>query len=271
MTRSAFRRNLVFASLLLLVAAGARAAEQFVAPTGTLRAVYIGANLAQARRDPATGTVSGVAADLARELARRAGVPSTITPLATASDVLEAVRSGSADIGFVAPNPERMGAVLYSQTYMLVPQSALVLADSNVRSVRDLDRPGNSIGANTDDTVGVWLKGRLTAARLRTTPDYTLREPVQWLKDGTVVAFAGNRQRLAANTRNDTGLRMLPDNFCGVPQTIAVPRDRADRLRWIDAALDDLRASGFLADAVSRSGVDGLEVARPEAPRPICG
>jgi polar amino acid transport system substrate-binding protein len=98
-----------------------------------------------------------------------------------------------------------------------------------------------------------------------------LREPVQWLKDGAVVAFAGNRQRLAANTRNVIGLRMLPDNFCGVPQTIAVVRDRPDRLRWINAALDDLRASGFLADSVSRGGVDGLEVARPEAPRPICG
>ena len=246
------------------------AAEPLLAPTGTLRAAYIVANLAQARRDPATGVTSGVVVDLTRELGRRAGVPVIVTPLATAADVLEAVRSGSADIGFVAPNPQRRGVVLYSQTYMLVQQSALVRADSDLRSIRDLDRPGNVIGANVDDTVGVWLKGRLAAARVLATPDYTLREAVRWLQDGTVVAFAGNRQRLTANTRDVTGLRLLPDNFCGVPQTIAVPRDRTDRLRWIAAALDELRTSGFLASSVSRSGVDGLEVARSEDSGRIC-
>ncbi len=239
------------------------AADPVLAPTGTLRAAYIVANLAQARRDPATGVVSGVIADITGELGRRAGVPVTIAPLPTAADVLEAVRSGSADIGFVAPNPERKGVVLYSQTYMLVQQSALVRADSDLQSVRDVDRQGQVIGVNTDDSVGVWLQARLAAARVRTTPDYTLREAVQWLKNGTVSAFAGNRQRLAANTREVTGLRLLPDNFYGVPQTIAVPLDRGDRLKRIDAALDDLRAGGFLAESVLRSGVDGLDVAPP--------
>lgn len=252
--------------LMSLLAGSVMAAEPAVAPTGQLRAAYIVANLAQARRDPATGVVSGVAADLTRELGRRAGVPTAIAPLATAADVLEAVRSGSADIGFVAPNPQRQGTALYSQTYMLVQQSALVRADSKMQSVRDLDHVTQAVGVNTDDSVGVWLQERLGAARIRATPDYTLREAVQWLTDGTVVAFAGNRQRLAANTRDATGLRLLPDNFYGVPQAIAVPLGHGDRLKWINAALDDLRTSGFLADSVMRSGVDGLDVA-PAEPR----
>jgi polar amino acid transport system substrate-binding protein len=256
------RRWVTVTLLLFLQLAGTvMAAKSIVAPTGTLRAAYIVANLAQARRDPATGVVSGVVVDITRELGRRAGVPVTITPLRTAADVLEAIQSGSADIGFVAPNPERKGVVLYSQTYMLVQQSALVRADSNLQSVLDVDRPGQVIGVNTDDSVGVWLKERLGATRVRATPDYTLREAVQWLKDGTVIAFAGNRQRLAANTRDEAGLRLLPDNFYAVPQAIAVPLDRSDRLKWINTALEDLRAGGFLADSVSRSGVDGLEVA----------
>lgn len=246
-------------------AAAARAADPILAPTGTLRAAYIVANLAQAKRDPATGVVSGVIADITRELGRRAGVPVSIAALATAADVLQAVRSGTADIGFVAPNPERTGQVLYSQVYMRVQQSALVLADADLHSVRELDRPGFVIGVNTDDSVGVWLRDRLNVAQVRATPDYTLREPVGWLKAGTITAFAGNRQRLAANTREVTGLRLLPDNFYGVPQTIAVPIERPDRLKAVDAALGDLRASGFLADSIARSGVDGLEVAPAES------
>src|SRR6202043_2406155 len=109
---------------------GAAAADPVLAPTGTLRAAYIVANLAQARLDADTGAITGVVADLTRELARRAGVPRTTTPLPTAAAVLEAVRTGAADIGFVAPNPERTGVVLYSQTYMLVQQSPLVGTDS---------------------------------------------------------------------------------------------------------------------------------------------
>ena len=75
----------------------------------------------------------------------------TITPLPTAAAVIEAVRSGAADIGFVAPNPDRTGPVLYSQTYMLVQQSALVRADfPPLHSVNELDRPGHVIGINTE-------------------------------------------------------------------------------------------------------------------------
>ena len=128
-------------------------------------------------------------------------MPVTITPLPTAAAVIEAIRSGAADIGFVAPNPERTGLVLYSQPYMLVQQSALVRADSPFRSINELDRAGQVIGINIDDSVGVWLQQHLTAARVRATPDYTLRDAVQWLQNGEVVAFAGGRQRLSSGTR----------------------------------------------------------------------
>src|SRR5439155_15851909 len=95
---------------------------------------------------------------------------------------------------------------------------------------------------------------------------YTLRDAVQWLQDGAVVAFAGGRQRLTSGTQNMRGLRMLDDNFYGVPQAIAVPLDRTDRLQLVNAALDELRANGFLADSVARSGVEGLTVAPVDTP-----
>ena len=254
-------RRALLSLVAVLLASPGKAADPVLAPSGTLRAAYIGPNVAQARLDPATGTISGVAADIARDLGRRADVPVSITPLPTAAAVLEAVRSGQADIGFVAPNPERTGVVLYSQTYMLVQQSALVRADSPLRSVNELDRPGQVIGVNTDDSVGVWLKRRLTAAKVQETPDYTLRAAVQWLRNGDIVAFAGGRQRLSGGTRDVPGLRMLEDNFYGVPQAVAVPLDRPDRLRSVDAILAELRASGFLAASVTRSGIEGLTVA----------
>jgi hypothetical protein len=61
----------------------------------------------------------------------------------------------------VAPNPERTGVVLYSQTYVLVQQSALVRADSLLRSVRELDRPGEVDFIRERDTLVVSKLDRL--------------------------------------------------------------------------------------------------------------
>lgn len=56
--------------LLILGGGQARAADPVLAPGGTLRAAYIVANLAQARLDRTTGTVTGVIADITREMGR---------------------------------------------------------------------------------------------------------------------------------------------------------------------------------------------------------
>lgn len=238
-------------------------AETALAPTGTLRATYIVSNLAQMSRDPATGAFKGVSADVARELARRANVPVVITPVESAAAVLEAVKTGAADIGFVAPNPDRTGIVSYSQTYMLVQQSALVRDGVPIRSVSELDQPGRTIGVNTGDSVGVWLRTRLRHAKLRESPDSSLKEASAWLLDGTIDAFAGNRQRLAFGTKHIPNLHLLPDNLYGVPQTVAVALERMEVLKTVNMALDEMRNTGFLARSVAESGVDGISVAPP--------
>jgi len=194
-------------------------------------------------------------------MGRRAGLPVAISPLPTASAVLQAVRRGAADIGFVAPNPERTGVVLYSQTYMLVQQSALVRADSPLRSVGELDRPGQVLGVTPMTAWGVWLQERLTAARVR--------------RDARL--YASRRCPMVAGRRGG-GIRWRPTAYrrryqqrflaCGFWTTTSMRAagnrradDRENRLALVNAALDEFRAA-LLADAVARSGIDGLAVAR---------
>src|SRR3954471_445260 len=68
-------RRALLSLVAVLLASPGKAADPVLAPSGTLRAAYIGPNVAQARLDPATGTISGVAADIARSgpQGRRAG------------------------------------------------------------------------------------------------------------------------------------------------------------------------------------------------------
>ena len=137
----AMRNFITFA--FALIAFGAQptmADDRDIAPGGTLRAVYLAGNPAQAVQDRATGAIRGASADLARELGRRMNMPVEIKPVADPKAVIDAVSGGEADIGFVAFEPSRAGTVEFSQTYMLVRQSFLVLEGSSIRAIADVDR-----------------------------------------------------------------------------------------------------------------------------------
>src|SRR5688500_8063949 len=96
--------KLIGALLLLLTMSPsiALADANALAPGGTLRAVDLAGNPAQAVRDAASGEIRGASADLARELGRRFNVPVAIAPSANPQTVIDAVAKGEADIGFVA-------------------------------------------------------------------------------------------------------------------------------------------------------------------------
>jgi len=57
------------------------------------------------------------------------------------------------------------------------------------------------------------------------------------------------------------GTRLLPDSLFGVPQTIIVSKGKHDVLAAINRFIDDVRASGFLQNAIASSGVIGLQPA----------
>ncbi|MDB5915526.1 MAG: hypothetical protein JWP22_4201 [Ramlibacter sp.] len=229
-----------------------------------LRAAYISTNTAQAVRD-GNGAFRGVSADVARELGRLMQAEVQIIPLPAAADVIEAVRSGAADIGFVAPNPSRM-VLAYSQTYMQVQQGFLVRQDSPVTRPEQLNRPGAVLGANTGDSVGVYLKANFPGTKVLESADYGMKETAQWLTEGRVEAFGGNRPRLRLAAAQAPGLRLLEGNLYAVPQAIAVAPDNAAMLAFVNRALGAMRSSGFLESAVQRGGVEGVSVA--PAPRP---
>ena len=58
---------------------------------------------------------------------------------------------------------------------------------------------------------------------------------------------------------------MLSDNLFNVPQNIVVPMGKPEVLAAVNAFLDDVRASGFLREAVAKGGAIGVEAA-PKSP-----
>ena len=108
-----------------------------LAPTGTLRAVFLGSNPVQGRVDPQTKAVTGPVADLVKELAGRLHVPYALIPAADARHVIETLNAHTADIGFLAFDPSRAEEVDFSRPYAVMYNTYLVRADSSIHKAAE--------------------------------------------------------------------------------------------------------------------------------------
>ena len=253
-------------AVALLALAGHAALANELAPTGTLRATYIATNPVQAFVDPATGQVRGPAAELTRELAKRAGIAFTIKGANGVQGVIDSVQNGEADIGFVAFDPSRAVQVDFSQAYSLAQNTYLVAEASPIRSVADADKPGIRIGVGARDAGDHFLTRTLKHAALKRNEGGNLEVALRQLAAGEIDAYAGNRMRLHGAVQKTPGLRLATDNFYGVEQSVIVPKGNMARLAMVEKFLEEARASGLIAASIARAGLVGVDVA-PRRPR----
>jgi polar amino acid transport system substrate-binding protein len=257
----------VFFALALALVLAQSPQRAVLAPTGTLRASFIASNPVQGRVDPQTGMTTGPAPDLVRELARRLGVPHEINPLPDAPAVLESVRSGKVDIGFLAQEAERASQVDFSDAYSNSGAAYAVRADARFQKSADVDRPGLTIGAVAGQSPEVYLRANVKNARVESLPTVPANAALgKMLIDGTFDAFGANRTRMEELVREVPGLRVLPDDYMVTSQAIVVPKGDGARLAEINRYLADVRASGFVRTSLERAKVAGVSVA-PEPNR----
>ena len=235
-----------------------------LAPTGTLRATFLGGNPAQGRVDPKTGEVTGLVADITRELARRLGVPFQIKPADGVRGVLDAIKTQTADLGFLAFDATRAAEVDFSEPYALAYNTYVVLADSPLRTIADTDREGIRIAARKGDSGDLYLSRTLKHAQLKSIEGLSVEQAERMLAAHEIDAFGTNRQRLAEDTARFPDLRLLTDNFFGVEQSLVVSKGDPARAAYLNRLIDDLRAGGFLQAAIDRAQLHGVEVAPPK-------
>ncbi len=240
---------------------GQQDASRVLAPTGTLRAVFLASNPVQGRVDSTSGAVTGPAADLVREVAGRLNVPFSIRGLDGVPAVMTAVTQGTADIGFLAFDATRAEQVAFSQPYSVGHNAYIVRQDSPIRTVAEADRAGVRIGVGAGDAVDLHLSRTLTQAQIVRPTDRTMEQAVRMLAAGEIDAFAANRQRLAEALAVAPNLRLVPGSVLGVQQSIVVRKDNTAAVSTLNRFINELRDSGFLERAISRANLAGVEVA----------
>lgn len=232
-----------------------------LAPTGRLRATVNLGNPVLAQRSTGTGTLGGVSVNLALELARRLGVEAELHPFDTAGAAFAALRDGVCDVGFLAIDPQRAEELVFTGPYVLIEGTYLVPEGSPFRTVEEVDRDGVRIAAGRNSAYDLHLSRALRHARLVHAPSSA--EAIALFLSGGADVAAGVRQPLAATAAGRPGLRVLEGRFLEIRQAMAIAKARAAAAGDLHAFVEAMKASGFVAEALARSGQGEAAVAPP--------
>ncbi len=228
-------------------------------PTGPLRACINLGNPILAHRD-AHGVPAGVSIDLARAFAHRLGVAVEPVVCEKAAAAVEAVKGEQADIGFFAIDPARSEGLRFTAPYVLIEGSYLVPQGSGLTDNAQVDRAGVRIAVGAGSAYDLFLTRELRHAEIVRVPGAPA--VMAALRAGHVEVAAGIRQMLEAEARRAPGLRLLPGRFMVIQQAMGLPARRgADAQAFLAAFVEDMKASGFVAEALKRHRIDGADVA----------
>jgi polar amino acid transport system substrate-binding protein len=230
---------------------------QSFAPTGTLRAAINLGNPVLAQGTAAAPR--GVTVDLAHELARRLGVPLKLVPFDGAGKVFEALKTAAWDIAFLAIEPVRAAEIDFTAPYVIIEGVYMAPKDSPLKSVADVDRSGVRIAVNKGSAYDLYLTRTLKAATLMRG-----EEGVEVFRKDKLEVLAGVKQPIVAYAKSHPDVRLIDGRFMEIRQAMGTPKGRDKAAAYLRGFVEEMKASGFVAEGLKRSNQPDAAVAPAE-------
>jgi len=226
-----------------------------LAPTGKLRAAINFGNPVLAQRDP----FGGVSVDLTRELAKRLGVPIEFVTYDAAGRVTDDATKNVWDIAFVARDLQRAKDIEFTDAYVIIEGAYLVPASSPLQKNEDVDVPGVRIAVSRGSAYDLFLSRNIKRATLVRAPSPPAA--LELFANDRLEATAGVKQPLLDYAVKHPGMRVLPGRFMVIEQAMATPRGRPTAAKYLADFVDEMKASGFVAQSLQKSGQKDAAVA----------
>jgi polar amino acid transport system substrate-binding protein len=233
-----------------------------LAPTGKLRAAINLGNSVLAQKKE-NGEIGGVTADLARELAKRAGVELQLVPFEAAGKVFEALKNNAWDIAFLAIEPVRAAEIDFTPPYVIIEGTYMVRQDSPLKKIEDVDRPGIRIAVGRGSAYDLYLTRTLKDAKLERAHTGGGRAMIDLFFNENLDVAAGVKQPLVEYAKTDPKVRVMDGRFMEINQAVGTPKGRTKAAAYLRGFIEEMKASGFVADALKRSNQPDAAVAPP--------
>lgn len=229
-----------------------------LAPNGRLRAALNYSNfLLVSSRAP---DHTGVAPDLARELARRAGATVEFVGYENAGLAADAAEARAWDVAFIGAEPARANVITFSPAYVEIEATYLVPEHSTLGAIGDVDHESIRIVSTARAAYTLYLQRTLRRAQIIEADG--IAGAAALFARGGYDALAGLTPRLREDVRALPGTRLLPGRFTAVQQSIGVRKERAAAAAYLAAFTREIRTSGLLAGLIATHKADGLTIAR---------
>ena len=195
---------------------------------------------------------SGITVDIAREVGRRLAVDVRFSCFDAARKSFEAVRNRQADLCFLAVEPAREAEVAFTAPYVLIEGVFAVPRESPVASVADVDHEGVRVGVKEGSAYDLFLTRTLQHATIVRGVD-----GVDAFREQDLEVAAGIRQPMTAFVAEHPDLRLVDEAFMQIRQAVATSRSRQpETVQFLADLVEELKASGFVTDALRRAGQD---------------
>jgi polar amino acid transport system substrate-binding protein len=225
-----------------------------LAPTGTLRASINLGNIVLANGTP--DNPGGITPALARELAKRLGVPSALSCFDAAGKAFDAMKAGQVDLVFLAIEPVRAAEIEFTAPYVIIEGCYIVPKDSALKSPADVDKAGIRIGVNKASAYDLFLTRNLKNATLMRSEDGA----EDFLKN-KYEAAGGVKQALQKFIAGHPGVRLIEPRFMEIRQAMGCAKGKTAGAEYLRSFIEEMKASGFVASELKKSGQQDAAVA----------
>jgi polar amino acid transport system substrate-binding protein len=229
-----------------------------LAPTGKLRVALNLGNIVLVQADPPTADARGVSPELAKELGKRLGVPVEFTRFDGAGKAFDAFKGGALDIIFLAIEPVRAAEVDFTPPYVLIEGVYMVPKNSPLKTVADVDREGVRIGVNKGSAYDLFLTRSLKHAQL-----VRGESGVDAFVKDKLDAAGGVKQPLVLYAKTHPDVKIMDGRFMEIQQAMGTQKNRPAGSKYLHAFVEEMKKSGFVADALKRSNQPDAAVAPP--------
>jgi polar amino acid transport system substrate-binding protein len=230
------------------------------APTSSLR---VGINLGNPLLASLDGDApKGITVDIANHIASKLQLPITFTCYQMAGATVDAVKAGDVDLVFVAIDPVRGADISYTPAYIQIEGAYMVKDSSPLSRNEEVDVAGNEIVVGKGSAYDLYLTREIKQASLLRSANS--QAVIDDFMSGMGNAAAGVKQQLESDAQRYDGLRMLPGRFMVINQAIGTPKARVDSEKitaYLSGVIQELKTSGFIAEAMLRHQVQGAKVA----------
>ncbi|WP_455352996.1 transporter substrate-binding domain-containing protein [Streptomyces sp. SYSU K217416] len=228
-----------------------------LAPIGALRASINLGNPVLAQGTPTAP--AGVTVDIAREVGARLNVPVELICFDAARKSHQAMTAGQADICFLAIDPEREAEVAFTAPYVVIEGVFAVPHDSPLTTIADIDRAGVRIGVKRGSAYDLFLSRTLQHASI-----VRGEEGVDEFRAQGLEVAAGIRQPMTEFVAAHAEVRLIEGPFMQIQQAVGTTRARRpETIQFLRDLVEELKASGFVADALRHAKQSTATVAPP--------